>query len=70
MAKRFDVTGYIISFESGELSAPGVLKLFSHLVKTGLAWTLQGSYGRTARALIAGGYLDHAGTVLKEVSDE
>lgn len=53
--KPYDVTGNIISFESGELDHEGVIELFQHLVNTGLAWQLQGSYGRMARVLIEAG---------------
>jgi len=53
--KPYDVTGNIIAFESGELDQEATVELFQHLVKTGLAWSLQGSYGRTARALIKAG---------------
>lgn len=66
---RFDEVGAIISYEAGELSDSETLKLFSHLVKTGRAWHLQGHYGRTAGALIEGGYLDRAGRILKEVGE-
>lgn len=53
--KSYDVTGNIIAYESGELEQEQVIELFQHLVNTGLAWTLQGSYGRTAAALIEAG---------------
>lgn len=54
-AAPYDVTGNIIAFESGELDREGVIELFQHLVDTGLAWQLQGSYGRMAAALIEAG---------------
>ena len=52
-----DLTSAIIDYESGELSDEEVLVLFQYLVDTGLAWTLQGSYGRTAVHLIENGYI-------------
>lgn len=50
-----DLTSSIIAFESGELEDDEVIELFQHLVDTGLAWQLQGFYGRTARDLIEQG---------------
>lgn len=58
--KTFDEVGAIIAFESGELDDAGVIELFQHLVNNGHAWSLQGSYGRTARALIEAGYVKEA----------
>jgi hypothetical protein len=34
-----------------------VLAAWQHLVDTGLAWQLQGSFGRTAQQLIDSGYI-------------
>lgn len=53
--KTYDVTRNIIAFETGELDHEGVIELFQHLVNTGMARQLQGSYGRTAAALIEAG---------------
>lgn len=69
MGCPYDLVGNIIAFESGELSADGTLKLFSHLVKTGQAWTLQGHYGRTAHALIQNGYLGPDGAILQSLEE-
>jgi len=65
--KKFDEVGYIMAFEAGELRGDKVLELFSHLIKTGKAWSLQGSYGRTAESLIDRGYLSAQGKILKTV---
>ena len=64
--KKYDVVDYIIAYESGGLDSNGILEFFAELVKSGRAWTLQGHYGRTARGLIASGWLDDKGNVLKE----
>ncbi len=61
MAKKtedppFDQVGAIMAYESGELDDEATVELFQHLIDTGLAWSLQGHYGRTATALINAGY--------------
>lgn len=50
----------IILFEAGELGEEEVIDLFQHLVDTGLAWTLQGAYGRMAQDLIDQGLVTAA----------
>ncbi len=60
----------IIAYEQGELSANEILDLFSGLVGTGLVYRLQGSYGRTAEALIKAGYLNTDGKVRQWYADE
>ena len=47
-----ELVDLIIRYESGESSNKETLELFSKLVKTGRAWSLQGSYGRTAKDMI------------------
>ena len=60
-SQQYDTTGQIIAYEQGELDQDEVIELFQHLVDTGLAWKLQGSYGRTAKALIDGGHIQLPG---------
>ena len=45
----------MIAFESGELSEDETVGLFQDLVNSGLVWSLQGFYGRTAQRLIDAG---------------
>ena len=53
----------IIAYEQGELNDQEVVCLFADLVRSGLAWELQGSYGRTANALIKEGWFDREGNL-------
>jgi hypothetical protein len=48
----------IISYESGDLSNNEIYELFQELVDTGMAWKLQGSYGRVAQGLIELGIIE------------
>lgn len=53
-----DLTSQIIDYESGELSEEDTIALFQRLVDNGMAWTLQGRYGRTAARLIEAGLVE------------
>jgi hypothetical protein len=71
--KKLDLVDRIMAYESDELDAADTLELFSELVKSGAAWSLQGFYGRAAAAMIDAGYLtpdgeitDYAREVLEE----
>jgi hypothetical protein len=46
----------IIDYESGDLGVEETVELFQALIDNGMAWTLQGHYGRTAVQLIEDGY--------------
>lgn len=58
--KKFDTVSAIMAYESGELDDDGIVGLFQHLIDSGLAWSLQGSYGRMASALIEKGFCHSA----------
>ena len=47
----------IVDYEMGSMSDPEILELFQELVDTGMAWRLQGSYGRMADHLIEEEYI-------------
>ena len=51
-----DLVDKIMAFESGEMSDEKTIEFFQELIDTGQAWTLQGTYGRTANALIEAGH--------------
>jgi hypothetical protein len=56
----------IMAYESGELSPKKTVELFSDLIGTGQAWSLQGHYGRTAAAFIREGFITRKGRVTKK----
>lgn len=47
----------LFAYEAGELDEVETVELFEELVDTGLVWSLQGHYGRTAAALIEAGHI-------------
>ena len=47
----------IIAYENDELDQDQVIDLFQNLVDNGMAWSLQGHYGRTAEWLIEHDYI-------------
>lgn len=45
----------IIAYENGDLDEIETIELFQELIDNGMAWALQGHYGRTAMHLIEAG---------------
>ena len=50
-----DLLDKMMAFEDGELDKEEVVELFQALIDNGMAWTLQGVYGRIAKNLIDAG---------------
>lgn len=53
---KIDIVSSIIAYECGELDDNGIIDFFQELIDSGMAWSLQGSYGRMAQRLIDGGH--------------
>ncbi len=50
-----DTVSFIMGYEADELTPEEIIEGFQKLIDNGVVWSLQGSYGRTARELIASG---------------
>jgi hypothetical protein len=60
---RKNIVSRIIKYESGELDEKETLRLFAHLIRTGVVWELQGHYGRVAASLIEAGIISKNGRI-------
>ena len=67
MVSTKDLVDQMMEYEMDMLNDMETLELFSGLVKTDMAWSLQGHYGKTADALIAHGWLNQQGDIIKEL---
>lgn len=59
--EEYDHVGEIMAYEDGTITEERFIKLFQYLVDTGLAWKLQGHYGRTAQAMLDSGKITRKG---------
>ena len=50
-----DMLDKIMAYEGGEMDTEDTIEFFQELIDNGMAWTLQGHYGRTAKELIERG---------------
>jgi hypothetical protein len=51
----------MMAYESGELNDADTITFFADLIKTKMAWSLQGHYGRIASAMIDAGFISPDG---------
>ena len=59
MTEEVNIVDLIIDFESGTMSEDDIPPFFQRLIDSGMAWNLQGSYGRMAQHLIDAGLCTH-----------
>lgn len=57
----YDCCAIIEGFDGADHTEDEVIEAFQHLINTGVAWSLQGFYGRTAAHLITIGLCHPAG---------
>lgn len=61
--EMMDLMNRVVQYESEANSLKWIVQLFADLVATGLAWQLQGRYGREAKAMIDEGIITAQGDV-------
>jgi len=52
---EYNMVDKIIHYENGEMNEDETIQFFQELIDSGLAWSLQGHYGRVASSLIEEG---------------
>ena len=58
--KEFNSLDFIMEWETGDMNIHEEAEGFQHLIDSGMAWKLQGCYGRRAAELIKAGYCNGA----------
>lgn len=57
MPRTFDLTAGVIAYENHEMEEDETIEFFQFLLDSGVIYHLQGSYQRTAQAMIENGVL-------------
>lgn len=70
MGADMDNIDRLMDYEQGKLSEEETIVLFQALVNSGLAWKLQGHYGRTAKAMLDAGLISLPGASDNEQAKE
>jgi len=65
MERTKDLVDQMMEYECFMLNDSETLNMFAEMIKSGMAWSLQGHYGRTASSLIEDGWIDRNGNLLK-----
>lgn len=66
IASPFDSLAFIMAVEGGTLeSAEQYVDGMAEMIRSGLAWSLQGSWQRAAASMIERGYVSQDGNVLR-----
>lgn len=60
----------VLEYETEEHSLEWLVQFFADLIATGLAWQLQGHYGREAKAYIDNGLITIQGDVNWDIYEE
>lgn len=63
---KAELVDLIMKYEGGDATDSETLRLFAELLRTGLAWSLQGHYGRTAHTFIDAGYITTYGAITEK----
>ena len=58
-----DILEGIMAYEAGEMNEEQEINFFQKLVNNGMAWSLQGHYGRVATQLIEAGFIHDMGRI-------
>ncbi len=61
--EKFNLLDFIIKYEDGTLTPVEIMVGFQKMINSGIVWHLQGSYGRTAEALIEAGICQRVGSI-------